>query len=244
MRNTKIVCTIGPASESEEMLEKLMRAGMNVARLNFSHGDHEEHLARIKLIRNVAKRLDKHIGILLDTKGPEIRTHNMKDGVVHLKKNQELGVHMNEVLGDNIHISITYGGLIHDVKEGDEILIDDGIITLKITSIDLELEVIRTIVLNADVVNNTEVDNILNINIKNTNIELEKEVNRTIVLNKGEDKNKKWVNVPQVKVNLPSMTDKDERDILFGIEHEVDFIAPSFIRKKDDVLQIRQLLEE
>lgn len=209
MRNTKIVCTIGPASESEEMLEKLMRAGMNVARLNFSHGDHEEHLARIKLIRNVAKRLDKHIGILLDTKGPEIRTHNMKDGVVHLKKNQELDVHMNEVLGDNTHISITYGGLIHDVKEGDEILIDDGIITLKITSIDLEKEVIRT-----------------------------------IVLNEGEVKNKKGVNVPQVKVNLPSMTDKDERDILFGIEHEVDFIAPSFIRKKDDVLQIRQLLEE
>ncbi len=209
MRNTKIVCTIGPASESEEMLEKLMRAGMNVARLNFSHGDHEEHLARIKLIRNVAKRLDKHIGILLDTKGPEIRTHNMKDGVVHLKKNQELDVHMNEVLGDNTQISITYGGLIHDVKEGDEILIDDGIITLKITSIDLEKEIIRT-----------------------------------IVLNEGEVKNKKGVNVPQVKVNLPSMTDKDERDILFGIEHEVDFIAPSFIRKKDDVLQIRQLLEE
>lgn len=209
MRNTKIVCTIGPASESEEMLEKLMRAGMNVARLNFSHGDHEEHLARIKSIRNVAKRLDKHIGILLDTKGPEIRTHNMKDGVVHLKKNQELDVHMNEVLGDNTHISITYGGLIHDVKEGDEILIDDGIITLKITSIDLEKEVIRT-----------------------------------IVLNEGEVKNKKGVNVPQVKVSLPSMTDKDERDILFGIENEVDFIAPSFIRKKDDVLQIRQLLEE
>ena len=209
MRNTKIVCTIGPASESEEMLEKLMHAGMNVARLNFSHGDHEEHLARIKSIRNVAKRLDKHIGILLDTKGPEIRTHNMKDGVVHLEKNQELDVHMNEVLGDNTHISITYGGLIHDVKEGDEILIDDGIITLKITGIDLEKEIIRT-----------------------------------IVLNEGEVKNKKGVNVPQVKVNLPSMTDKDERDILFGIEHEVDFIAPSFIRKKDDVLQIRQLLEE
>lgn len=208
MRRTKIICTIGPASESEETLEKLMRAGMNIARLNFSHGDHEEHLNRIKRIRKVSKKLEKHIGILLDTKGPEIRTHNMKDGVVHLVKNQKLAVHMNEVLGDSEKISISYNGLIHDVKVGDEILIDDGIITLKIDELDYDNEVIHT-----------------------------------TVLNEGEVKNKKGVNVPQVKVNLPSMTEKDESDILFGIENEVDFIAPSFIRKKDDVLKIRELLE-
>ncbi|MDK6863162.1 MULTISPECIES: pyruvate kinase [Nosocomiicoccus] len=208
MRRTKIICTIGPASESEETLEKLMHAGMNIARLNFSHGDHEEHLNRIKRIRKVSKKLEKHIGILLDTKGPEIRTHNMKDGVVHLVKNQKLAVHMNEVLGDSEKISISYNGLIHDVKVGDEILIDDGIITLKIDELDYDNEVIHT-----------------------------------TVLNEGEVKNKKGVNVPQVKVNLPSMTEKDESDILFGIENEVDFIAPSFIRKKDDVLKIRELLE-
>lgn len=208
MRRTKIICTIGPASESEETLEKLMHAGMNIARLNFSHGDHEEHLNRIKRIRKVSKKLEKHIGILLDTKGPEIRTHNMKDGVVHLVKNQKLAVHMNEVLGDSEKISISYNGLIHDVKVGDEILIDDGIITLKIDALDYDNEVIHT-----------------------------------TVLNEGEVKNKKGVNVPQVKVNLPSMTEKDESDILFGIENEVDFIAPSFIRKKDDVLKIRELLE-
>lgn len=208
MRRTKIICTIGPASESEETLEKLMRAGMNIARLNFSHGDHEEHLNRIKRIRKVSKKLEKHIGILLDTKGPEIRTHNMKDDVVHLVKNQKLDIHMNEVLGDSEKISISYSGLIHDVKVGDEILIDDGIITLKIDALDYDNEVIHT-----------------------------------TVLNEGEVKNKKGVNVPQVKVNLPSMTEKDESDILFGIENEVDFIAPSFIRKKDDVLKIRELLE-
>lgn len=208
MRRTKIICTIGPASENEETLEKLMRAGMNIARLNFSHGDHEEHLNRIKRIRKVSKKLEKHIGILLDTKGPEIRTHNMKDGVVHLVKNQKLAVHMNEVLGDSEKISISYSGLIHDVKVGDEILIDDGIITLKIDALDYDNEVIHT-----------------------------------TVLNEGEVKNKKGVNVPQVKVNLPSMTEKDENDILFGIENEVDFIAPSFIRKKDDVLKIRELIE-
>ncbi|OFL46244.1 pyruvate kinase [Nosocomiicoccus sp. HMSC067E10] len=208
MRRTKIICTIGPASESEETLEKLMHAGMNIARLNFSHGDHEEHLNRIKRIRKVSKKLEKHIGILLDTKGPEIRTHNIKDGVVHLVKNQKLAVHMNEVLGDSEKISISYNGLIHDVKVGDEILIDDGIITLKIDELDYDNEVIHT-----------------------------------TVLNEGEVKNKKGVNVPQVKVNLPSMTEKDESDILFGIENEVDFIAPSFIRKKDDVLKIRELLE-
>ena len=99
MRKTKIVCTIGPASESEEMLEKLMNAGMNVARLNFSHGSHEEHKARIDTIRKVAKRLNKTIGLLLDTKGPEIRTHNMKDGLIVLEKGKEVIVSMNEVEG-------------------------------------------------------------------------------------------------------------------------------------------------
>ena len=136
MRKTKIVCTIGPASESEEMLEKLMKAGMNVARLNFSHGSHEEHKGRIDTIRKVSKRLGKTIGILLDTKGPEIRTHNMKDGLIVLEKGSEVVVSMNEVEGTPAMFSVTYGDLINDVEIGSYILLDDGLIELQVKAID------------------------------------------------------------------------------------------------------------
>ncbi|WP_436939079.1 pyruvate kinase [Staphylococcus xylosus] len=136
MRKTKIVCTIGPASESEEMLEKLIKAGMNVARLNFSHGDHAEHKARIDTIREVSKRLGKTVGILLDTKGPEIRTHNMKNGVIELEKGNEVIVSMTEVEGTSDKFSVTYDNLINDVDEGSYILLDDGLIELQVKSID------------------------------------------------------------------------------------------------------------
>ena len=132
MRKTKIVCTIGPASESEEMLEKLMKAGMNVARLNFSHGDHAEHQARIDSIRRVSKRLGKTVAILLDTKGPEIRTHNMKNGGIELEKGTEVIVSMTEVEGTPEKFSVTYDNLINDVDEGSYILLDDGLIELQV----------------------------------------------------------------------------------------------------------------
>ncbi|MEB7997809.1 pyruvate kinase [Staphylococcus saprophyticus] len=136
MRKTKIVCTIGPASQSEEMLEKLIKAGMNVARLNFSHGDHAEHKARIDTIRKVSKRLGKTVAILLDTKGPEIRTHNMKDGLIELEKGSEVTVSMTEVEGTPEKFSVTYENLINDVEEGSYILLDDGLIELQVKSID------------------------------------------------------------------------------------------------------------
>lgn len=136
MRKTKIVCTIGPASESEEMLEKLIKAGMNVARLNFSHGDHAEHKTRIDSIRKVSKRLGKTVAILLDTKGPEIRTHNMKDGLIELEKGSEVTVSMTEVEGTPEKFSVTYENLINDVEEGSYILLDDGLIELQVKSID------------------------------------------------------------------------------------------------------------
>ena len=209
MRKTKIVCTIGPASESEEMLEKLMNAGMNVARLNFSHGSHEEHKARIDTIRKVAKRLNKTIGLLLDTKGPEIRTHNMKDGLIVLEKGKEVIVSMNEVEGTPEKFSVTYENLINDVNIGSYILLDDGLVELEVKEIDKA---------------NGEV--------------------RCEILNTGELKNKKGVNLPGVKVNLPGITDKDADDIRFGIKENVDFIAASFVRRPSDVLDIRQILEE
>ncbi|MDN6672650.1 MAG: pyruvate kinase, partial [Staphylococcus equorum] len=136
MRKTKIVCTIGPASESEEMLEKLMKAGMNVARLNFSHGDHAEHKARIDSIRKVSKKLGKTVAILLDTKGPEIRTHSMKNGKIELEKDTEVIVSMKEVEGTPEKFSVTYDNLINDVEEGSYILLDDGLIELQVKRID------------------------------------------------------------------------------------------------------------
>ena len=136
MRKTKIVCTIGLASESEEMLEKLMKAGMNVARLNFSHGSHEEHKARIDTIRKVADRLGKTIGILLDTKGPEIRTHDMKDGLIMLEKAKEVIVSMSQVEGTPEKFSVTYEDLINDVQVGSYILLDDGLVELQVKDID------------------------------------------------------------------------------------------------------------
>ncbi|MCR2821902.1 pyruvate kinase [Lederbergia panacisoli] len=209
MKKTKIVCTIGPASENPETLLQLINAGMNVARLNFSHGDHQEHLNRIINIREVAKKTGKNIGILLDTKGPEIRTHDMKNGAIELIEGSTTIVSMEEVEGTEEKFSISYPGLVNDVHKGSKILLDDGLIALEV-------------------------------------VEIKRETSELVtkVLNSGTLKNKKGVNVPGVSVNLPGMTEKDAKDILFGIEQGVDFIAASFVRRATDVLEIRQLLEE
>jgi pyruvate kinase len=209
MRKTKIVCTIGPASESVDKLVQLIEAGMNVSRLNFSHGNHEEHGARIKNIREAAEKTGKKVGILLDTKGPEIRTNDMENGAIELTTGQECIVSMTEVLGTPEKISVTYDQLIDDVHPGAKILLDDGLIGLEVISIDKASNEIKT-----------------------------------RVLNSGTLKNKKGVNVPGVSVNLPGITEKDAKDILFGVEQGVDFIAASFVRRATDVLEIRQLLEE
>lgn len=151
MRKTKIVCTIGPASESVEMLEKLINAGMNVARLNFSHGDHQEHGARIRNIREAAAKLGKSVAILLDTKGPEIRTHKMQNGEIHLQAGSRLFISMEEVVGTQEKISVTHKGLIDDVQIGSNILLDDGLIALEVTNIDKQQQLIETKVLNGGI---------------------------------------------------------------------------------------------
>jgi pyruvate kinase len=209
LRKTKIVCTIGPASESVEKLTQLINSGMNVARLNFSHGDFEEHGMRIKNIREAAERTGKTVAILLDTKGPEIRTHNMQNGAIELKAGENTIISMKEVEGTPEKFSITYPGLIEDVHVGSKILLDDGLIGLEVTSVDKFANEIHT-----------------------------------KILNSGTLKNKKGVNVPGVSVNLPGITEKDKKDILFGIEQGIDFIAASFVRRAKDVLEIHQLLEE
>ncbi|MGB3567592.1 MAG: pyruvate kinase [Priestia megaterium] len=209
MRKTKIVCTIGPASESVEKLVELINSGLNVCRLNFSHGDFEEHGARIVNIREAAKQTGKTVGILLDTKGPEIRTNTMENGAIELEEGSEIIVSMTEVVGTTEKFSITYPGLIEDVHVGSKILLDDGLIGLEV------------------------------LEINKTDGEI-----KTKVLNPGTLKNKKGVNVPNVSVNLPGITEKDASDIVFGIEQGIDFIAASFVRRASDVLEIRELLEK
>ncbi|MDU6916222.1 MAG: pyruvate kinase, partial [Staphylococcus epidermidis] len=174
-----------------------------------SHGSHEEHKARIDTIRKVAKRLNKTIGLLLDTKGPEIRTHNMKDGLIVLEKGKEVIVSMDEVEGTPEKFSVTYENLINDVNIGSYILLDDGLVELQVKEINKDKGEVKC-----------------------------------DILNTGELKNKKGVNLPGVKVNLPGITDKDADDIRFGIKENVDFIAASFVRRPSDVLDIRQILEE
>ena len=149
LRKTKIVCTIGPASESPEILEALINSGMNVARLNFSHGNHEEHAERIKRIREASEKTGKIVGILLDTKGPEIRTHQMENDGIDLVTNQKITISMTEVLGTAEKFSITYDHLIEDVQEGSIILLDDGLIELRVESVDQQNGLIHTIVENA-----------------------------------------------------------------------------------------------
>ncbi|MGG0175508.1 pyruvate kinase [Gottfriedia acidiceleris] len=205
MRKTKIVCTIGPASESVEKLVELINAGMNVARLNFSHGSHEEHAARIISIREASKKTGRTVAILLDTKGPEIRTLDFEGGQAELKTGNEVIITTDPVVGTAEKFAVSYEGLIDDVHVGSKILIDDGLIGLEV------------------------------IGIEGNDI-------RTKVLNSGLVKNKKGVNVPNVRVNLPGITEKDISDIEFGIEQSVDFIAASFVRKASDVLEIRELL--
>ncbi|WP_409297268.1 pyruvate kinase [Peribacillus sp. SCS-26] len=209
MRKTKIVCTIGPASESLENLTSLLEAGMNVCRLNFSHGDFEEHGSRIVNIRKAVEQTGKQAAILLDTKGPEIRTNNMENGAVELQSGRTVEISMTEVLGTEKRFSITYEGLIDDVHPGSRILLDDGLIGLEVTEIKKEENIIVTNILNSGVL-----------------------------------KNKKGVNVPGVSVKLPGLTEKDKKDIIFGIEQDVDFIAASFVRRASDVLEIRELLAD
>ena len=207
MKKTKIVCTIGPASESLETLKELMSLGMNVCRLNFSHGNHEEHLKRIENIKKAREELKLPVAIMLDTKGPEIRLGDFSVEQIQLSIGDTFTLTTREVLGDQSQISVSYKDLPKDVHIGGHILIDDGLVNLKIVDI-------------------TDTDII------------------TEVLNYGILKSRKGVNVPGAKINLPSITEKDYGDLVFGIENGIDFVAASFIRKADDVINIRKILEE
>jgi len=207
LRRTKIVCTIGPATDDLNIIRKLIQAGMNVARLNFSHGTREGHGRLFALIRRAAADTGKNVALMLDTKGPEIRLGFFKEEPVCLKEGSRVTLTTEEVKGDKERVPVSYKGLPGDVREGDIILLDDGLIELKVLSIK------------------------------------EKEILCQVV-NGGEITSQKGVNVPGVTLNLPALTEKDIQDIRFGIKHNVDFIAASFVRKAADVLDLRRVLEE
>ncbi|NLY08434.1 MAG: pyruvate kinase [Tissierellia bacterium] len=207
-KKTKIVATIGPVSESIEILEEMIVSGMNVCRLNFSHGTHDEHLVRINAIKKARENQSANVAIMLDTKGPEIRIKTFEDNKsVVLETGRDFTLTTRDVLGNDKIVSITYIGLPSDVSVGNTILIDDGLVEL-------------------EVVSKNETD----INCK--------------VINGGTISNRKGINVPSVKINIPALTDSDIEDILFGIKQDIDFIAASFIRKPEDVLAIRRILED
>ncbi len=206
-RKTKIICTLGPSTEKEGVLKQLMIEGMDVARFNFSHGDYEEQGRRLAEVKRLREELGKPVATLLDTKGPEIRLGSFKDGKVLLKEDQNFILTTEDIEGDEERVSITYKNLVKDVKPGTTILIDDGLIEMKVEKV-------------------TDTDIVC------------------LVKNGGTISNKKGVNVPNVELSMPYISQKDYDDIVFGIENDFDFIAASFVRSAEDVLEIRRIFEE
>lgn len=206
LKKTKIVCTMGPATDSDDILRELALNGLNVCRFNFSHGSHEEHRERMNRTKRIREELSLPIAILLDTKGPEIRTGEFSEPVV-LEEGEKFVITMEDCIGDKNRCSVSYKGMAKDVKPGDTILIDDGLVALR-------------------------VDEIVGDEI------------HTTVQNSGKVSSRKGVNLPGVVTNLPAITEKDIEDIKFGINEGIDFIAASFVRKAQDVIEIRKILEE
>ena len=207
MRRTKIVCTLGPSTDKEDVLRNLMKNGMNVARMNFSHGTHEEQKARLDMIKKLREELNLPVAALLDTKGPEIRIGDVEGGKLELKPGQEFTLTTEEMLGTEKKVTITYKELYKDVEPGDSILIDDGLIGMEVVRIDESDIVCR-------------------------------------VKNGGFISNHKGVNVPGVELNMPFVSPKDLADIVFAVEQDYDFIAASFTRTAEDIMEIRKILQE
>lgn len=207
MRKTKIICTIGPASESEEKLRELMIAGMNVARFNFSHGSHEEHKKKFDRVIKISNELGVPVATLLDTKGPEIRLKDIEGGKTELVAGQKFILTTEDILGNNEKVSITYKNLKNDISAGTTILIDDGLIEMVVDSIE-ETDIICTVV------------------------------------NGGPISNHKGVNVPGAVLSMPYISEVDRSDIMFGCDMGFDFIAASFVRCKEDILEVRKILDE
>ncbi len=206
MRHTKIVCTIGPASESPETLKKMILAGMNVARLNFSHGSYEEHRRRIEAVRTAAGELNKNVAVLLDLKGPKIRVGDLASPL-HLKAGDRVTLTIEQADGTASRIPVNYPRLPREVSPGGTILLADGLIALKVLA------------------------------AAETDVHCQ-------VLNDGVLTSRKGLNLPGVRTSIEAVTEKDVADIHFGVSLDVDYVAASFVRRADDILDVRRVLEE
>ena len=206
MRKTKIICTLGPASENEDVIRQMMITGMDVARLNFSHGDHSEHKRKMDIVKKMRVELNKHTAIMLDTKGPEIRLKDFAEKKITVKENDIFTLCLYDVIGDNTKVSVTYNDMYKDIRTGTKILIDDGLIELIVEKYD-DREIVCK------------------------------------VLNGGVISNRKSINIPGVQLSTPFLSERDIKDIIFGIKQDVDFIAASFAQTADNIKQIRHLIE-
>ena len=205
MRKTKIIGTIGPASENEKILTQMCMAGMNVARLNFSHGTHQEHKRKIELIKSVREKLNLPIAIMLDTKGPEYRIQTFKNHKVTVKEGDLFTFTMDDVEGDEKKVSVNYKNLIHEINVGDKILVNNGLLTFQVKELK-EKDVICQ------------------------------------VITGGEISDRKSMNFPNHVMKGPYLSEEDKKDLLFGIENDVDFVAASFVSNKNDILLLRNFL--
>ena len=206
MRKTKIICTIGPASEKEKKKKKMMLAGMNVARINFSHGTHEEHAEKIRRIKAVRERLNLPVAIMLDTKGPEYRIKTFADHKVTLKEGAAFTLRVDDVVGDETQVSVNYPALNQDLKVGDRVLINNGLIAMDVK----------------EIVGN--------------------EIRCQVVIG-GELSDRKSMSFPGKVLNLVYLSEQDKADLLFGIQQDVDYVACSFVSRKQDLLDIREFMK-
>ncbi len=205
MRKTKIICTLGPACRDVKTIEELIKNGMNVVRLNFSHGDHAYHKESIEMIKEIRNRLGIPLSIMLDTKGPEIRLMDFENGSVIIKDGDGFTLTTNDILGNETIAAVTYKNMPSQLSAGDKILIDDGNVELKVEST-TDTDIICTVV------------------------------------HGGKISNHKGINVPNVHLDLEYLSEQDKKDVLFGIENDVDYIASSFVRRPEDVIELRKFI--
>ena len=205
MRKTKIICTVGPASENEQTLSAMMKAGMNVARLNFSHGTHEEHKKKIDLIKSVRDKLDLPIAIMLDTKGPEYRIGTFAEGKVDVEAGDTVIFTVDDVVGDKGRVSVNYKDLIRNLNVGDRILVCNGLVIFEVNEL-RDNDAICTVLVG------------------------------------GTLSNRKSMSFPNKVMPGPFLSEQDKSDLLFGIEHDVDFVAASFVSTREDVVELRDFL--
>ena len=206
MRKTKIICTIGPASENEKTLTEMCKAGMNVARLNFSHGTHEEHEKKIALVKSVREKLDLPIAIMLDTKGPEYRIGTFAEGKVEVNSGETFTFTTEDIEGDQTRVSVNYKDLIRNLSVGDRILVNNGLVIFEVKELDGNDAICEVVI-------------------------------------GGALSNRKSMSFPNKVMPGPFLSEQDKADLLFGISHDVDFVAASFVSTKDDVIELREFLD-